>query len=129
LHFCGGAGAPARARQSVLAQLEGGLVDAQASDAALLVSELVTNSVVHADVGAGETLTVELLELEDRLRITVIDPGSPREPRLPPRVEHRQSQFGLLLIDQLSETWGFARGGAGTMHVWCELLLEPSPPL
>ena len=48
----GGEDAPARARRWVRSQLPGDVPASTASDAALLVSELVTNSVVHADVGS-----------------------------------------------------------------------------
>ena len=47
----GGDDAPTRARRSVHAQLDGHIPATAASYAALLVSELVSNSVVHANVG------------------------------------------------------------------------------
>ena len=56
----GGPDAPSRARRLVLSQLDGQIGPTTASDVALVVSELVTNSVVHADVGRRRTLTVEL---------------------------------------------------------------------
>ena len=65
----GGLSAPSRARRSVLSQLEGQIAPTTASDVALIVSELVTNSVLHANVGPGETLTVALTRLDDRVRI------------------------------------------------------------
>ena len=46
----GGVGAPSRARRSVLSLLEGHIAPTTASDVALIVSELVTNSVLHANV-------------------------------------------------------------------------------
>ena len=67
----GGTGAPFRARRSVLSQLGGQLAETGAADVALIVSELVTNSVLHANVGPDQTLTVECTALPDRLRITV----------------------------------------------------------
>ena len=72
----GGDDAPTRARRSVRSQLAGHIPATTASDAALLVSELVTNSVVHANAGAGRALTVEVTTLDDRLQIAVTDPGS-----------------------------------------------------
>ena len=53
----GGEGAPSRARKSVPSQLEGQIAPTTASDVALIVSELVTNSVLHANVGPGTMLT------------------------------------------------------------------------
>ena len=50
----GGDDAPTRARRSVRAQLAGQIPATTASDAELLVSELVTNSVVHATSALAE---------------------------------------------------------------------------
>ncbi len=123
----GGTTAPRRARRSVLLELEGQLADTRASDAALIVSELVTNSVLHANVGAHQTLTIELMRLEDALRITVIDPGSRLEPRLRRPDHQTPGGFGLFLVDELSSAWGFARDDIGGTRVWCDLPLELSP--
>src|SRR5580700_7309428 len=72
----GGRNAPTEARRWVGSRLEGQIPTATASDAALLVSELVTNSAVHANVGPRRSLTVELTTLDDRVRIAVTDSGS-----------------------------------------------------
>jgi hypothetical protein len=72
--FPGSHDAPIRARRSVRSQLEGHIPATTASDAALLVSELMTNSVVHANVGARRALTVDVTMLDDRLRTAVTDP-------------------------------------------------------
>ena len=129
--IAGGAGAPAQARRVVLSHVEDQLGVTRASDAALLVSEIVTNSVVHASVGSDETLRLELLTLADRVRITVVDRGSREEPRLRRLAGERREHFGLLLVEELADAWGFARGREGTMRVWCEMLFEAtasSPP-
>lgn len=123
----GGDDAPARARRSVRSLLEGQIPARAASDAALLVSELVTNSVVHANVGVGRSLTVEVTTLDDRLRIAVTDPGSRVRPSLLPRDPEIAGGLGLLLVDELCETWGVWQD-LGPTCVWCELLLDQSPP-
>ena len=123
----GGVDAPRRARMSVLARLDGQIGPTRATDAALIVSELVTNSVLHANVGQDQALTVELMTHEDRLRISVIDPGSRLEPRLLPPDPETAGHFGLHLVDALSAAWGVAREAIGTTSVWCELLLDPVP--
>ena len=56
----GGHDPPTRARGSVRSHFEGHIPAATASGAALLVSELVTNSVVHANVGPQRALTVDV---------------------------------------------------------------------
>jgi anti-sigma regulatory factor (Ser/Thr protein kinase) len=124
----GGVGAPSRARSSMLSHLGGQIANLRAGDAALIVSELVTNSVLHAKVGPGQTLTIRFATLEDRLRITVTDPGSPLEPHLRPSDDRNPGGYGLKIVDELSSAWEVTRDDAGRTTVWCELLLN-LPPL
>jgi anti-sigma regulatory factor (Ser/Thr protein kinase) len=93
-----------------------------ASDAALIVSELVTNSVQHANVGVHQSLTLELAWLDDRIRIAVSDPGSELEPRLLPADPTRLGGLGLRLVDQVALAWGVVWTEDAT-RVWCELPL------
>jgi hypothetical protein len=46
------------------------------ADVALIVSELVTNSVLHADADSSQLLRITVERLKDRLRIGVTDNGS-----------------------------------------------------
>jgi len=126
IQICGGVGAPRQARNSVLSRLEGRVSDADALDAALIVSELVTNSVVHAKVAADRAVTVELTTFEDRLRITVVDSGGPSEPRMLVPDLAGSGGFGLFIVDALAGAWGLARDCVGTTSVWCDLMLGPS---
>jgi anti-sigma regulatory factor (Ser/Thr protein kinase) len=121
----GGDDAPTRARRSVRSQLEGHIPATTASDAALLVSELVTNSVIHANVGPRRALTVEVTTLDDRLRIAVTEPGSRLRPCMLPSHPETPGGLGLLLVDELCETWGVWQD-LGPTCVWCELLLDQS---
>lgn len=122
----GGVGAPGRARRSVLSQLEGQIAPATARDVALVVSELVTNSVLHANVDEGRTLTVELTRLDDHVRINVIDPGSRLEPHVLPRDPERLGGWGLRVVEELSQAWGVARNGIAGTRVWCDILVDRS---
>lgn len=124
----GGVTAPLRARRAVLSQLEGTLTETRAADLALIVSELVTNSVIHANVAADQTLTVNCTTTEDRLRITVTDPGSRLEPHLRPHGHDTTGGCGLLIVDELSSAWGVGHDSHGSTSVWCELLLGLSAP-
>lgn len=121
LQIRGGRTAPFRARTSVLSELDGQLTEFGAADLALIISELVTNSVRHAHVGPGETLTVECAARADGLRVTVTDPGSVLRPRLRSPDPAATTGCGLRLVDRLSTAWGVLRGPAGTTSVWCEL--------
>jgi anti-sigma regulatory factor (Ser/Thr protein kinase) len=124
----GGRGAPRAARRLVLSRLDGELADTRLLDVALIVSELVTNSVLHADVGLDQSLTVDLEMFGDRLRITVTDPGSPLEPQLVAPGPGTPGGLGLRLVDQLSTAWGVGHDPIGTTQVWCDLLLDPLSP-
>ncbi|MGH2884641.1 MAG: ATP-binding protein [Solirubrobacteraceae bacterium] len=123
----GGRGAPARARRHVLSQLDGEVSETRAADAALVVSELVTNSVVHAAVGDDQSLWVELATVDDHLRIAVVDPGSELEPRILPPDPMNDGGLGLVLVDRLCSTWGVVHNTAGTTRVWCDLPLDRAP--
>lgn len=122
--IAGGKGAPARARKHLLAQLEADVSSSRASDAALIVSELVTNSVIHAQVGPDQAILLELTALPDHLRIAVIDPGSHQEPRILASDPDASGGFGLRLVHHMSSAWGVVRDAAGTTRVWCELPLD-----
>jgi anti-sigma regulatory factor (Ser/Thr protein kinase) len=90
---------------------------------AVIVSELVTNSVVHANVGHDQSLCVQLTPLGDRLRIAVTDPGSESEPRLLPQDPAAPGGFGLRVVDQVSAAWGIVREISGATRVWCDVPL------
>lgn len=122
----GGVGAPGRARRSVLSQLQGQIAPSTARDVALVVSELVSNSVLHADVNPGRTLTVGLTRLDDRLRINVIDPGSRLEPHVLPPDPERLGGWGLRVVEEVSDAWGVSRNGIAGTRVWCDILLDRS---
>ncbi len=108
----------------MLSQLGGQFAETGAADLALIVSELVTNSVLHANVGPHQTLTLECTALPDRLRITVTDPGSRLQPHLRPPERGASGGYGLAIVEALSSAWGVVRNPAGTTSVWCELPLD-----
>jgi anti-sigma regulatory factor (Ser/Thr protein kinase) len=89
----------------------------------LLVSELVSNAVLHSDAPSASeiVLQAELLN-EGAVRVEVIDHGSgfTAAPRDPARAV---GGFGLYLVDQQATRWGVDREG-GT-RVWFELAKSP----
>jgi len=85
--------------------------------AVLLVSELVTNALRHADdTGA---IGLELTSAGTWLRVEVQD-GDPhwRVSRSPADCD--ESGFGFVLVDSLAARWGMRRVSAGKA-VWAEL--------
>lgn len=111
-------GAVRSARSVVRGQLRDWGLDSLADLAALLVSELVTNSLRHATGPIGVRLVrpaglggVLLVEVSDPL------PDPPRERVARPDDE---SGRGLQLVAHSSRRWGTRPGGAGKT-VWFEL--------
>ncbi|MCZ4121318.1 ATP-binding protein [Streptomyces sp. H39-S7] len=90
-----------------------------AGDAALLLSELATNAILHGCV--AERLFEVRLALSARvLRVSVRDGRENAHPRS--RCPGPDDQFGrgLLLVQALAARWG-VRPGPGGKEVWCEL--------
>ncbi|WP_067015264.1 ATP-binding protein [Streptomyces dysideae] len=115
-------GSPAQARRLTRARLNGWSVCEDTCDsAALVVSELVTNAIVHT---ASSHIVCELHDGADLLRIAVRDEGcAPGELGGPhpsgPRSEEERGR-GLLLVDALCHAWGALQHGPGLL-VWAEL--------
>ena len=88
-------------------------------DMRLLVTELVTNSVRHADAASGEPVQVEVSVAGDHVFVSVEDGGSGFKPK--PRSAHspRDSGWGLHLVERLSSRWGVSN--QGRTRVWLEL--------
>ncbi|MFE5794360.1 ATP-binding protein [Streptomyces sp. NPDC056503] len=86
--------------------------------AALVVSELVTNAVLHT---ASSRIVCELRQGADSVRIAVRDEGGPAGPRIRDCGADERGR-GLLIVDALCEAWGAERTGHGTAQiVWAEL--------
>jgi anti-sigma regulatory factor (Ser/Thr protein kinase) len=120
----------ARARRELVAVLEvwglGKLQDA----AALVLSELVTNAVVHARSPRGRLIETRLLRLDDgRVRIEVHDAnGCPPVPRASGDTD--EGGRGLTLVDALTgQQWGVSRREGVGKAVWA-IVAEPGaqPP-
>ncbi len=90
-------------------------------DAALLVSELVSNVVDH--VQGEAVLTLELALGGDWLRISVAD-GSAVRPVVRELQEDRPRGRGLQLVEAIADRWG-AEDHHGGKRVWFELAPPP----
>ncbi|MGW1102270.1 ATP-binding protein [Streptomyces sp. NPDC002540] len=110
----------AGARRLTRARLDEWRLDEDTHEAAILiVSELVTNAVVHT---MSARVVCELHRLDRRLRIAVQDQGHlPGGPRLC-RTSDDEHGRGLLLVDAMSSSWGSRDAGNGSGRiVWAEL--------
>ncbi|MEU9474915.1 ATP-binding protein [Streptomyces sp. NPDC048191] len=112
-------GSVAQARRLAHARLTGWSVCADTCDsAALVVSELVTNAIVHT---ASSRVVCELHDHDDMVRIAVRDEGcAPGEPHPSPQRPDEEHGRGLLLVDALCRAWGAQESGPGLL-VWAEL--------
>lgn len=120
VEIVGGAGAPARARGWVRSCRAGGSIGSE-PDVALIVSELVTNSVVHAHADSAQLLRITVARLKDRVRIAVRDSGAETLPHLSEAGDGTAGGLGLRIIDRLCLRWGVVRNGTGTTEVWCDV--------
>lgn len=119
-------GAPCAARQVVARYLGDRVAPSVFDNAQLLISELVTNSVRHSGVVAGEQLTVRVDLAQTWCRVEVEDPGHDGviAPRPPDRADG--SGMGLNLVQMLSERWGLERACEGGTRVWAQLSRAPA---
>ncbi|MEO5680277.1 MAG: ATP-binding protein [Acidimicrobiales bacterium] len=106
-----------RARRTIAAFLDptdvpGAVVD----DLLLLVSELVTNAVVHA----GSPPVVSLDADEQRIKVAVADRDPGSRPSIGAPGPGATSGRGVLLVDRLSARWGVEPQSSGKV-VWFEL--------
>jgi anti-sigma regulatory factor (Ser/Thr protein kinase) len=89
-------------------------------DISLLVTELVTNAVLHGGAAANGSLQVEFMRRDGHVRVQVIDPETEFE--LAALASNRDSLgvWGLFLLDRIAERWGVRADDSGTC-VWFEL--------
>ncbi|MFD9004316.1 ATP-binding protein [Streptomyces sp. NPDC059582] len=119
-------GSPAQARRLTRARLTGWSVCEDTCDtAALVISELVTNAIVHT---ASSHVVCELHDGDERVRIAVRDEGcAPGEPHPSPQRPEEEHGRGLLLIEALCHSWGAQEHGTGLL-VWAELRRRTETP-
>jgi serine/threonine-protein kinase RsbW len=94
----------------------------------LVVSELVTNAIVHTKSGApGGTVTVALCPGLGGVLVQVRDDGGPSEPRLTSVTADpgsgAEQGYGLLLVDALADRWGSISSPDGRI-TWCRIGLQ-----
>ena len=90
--------------------------------AVLLVSEVVTNSLVHGgSAGAGETVTVTVVAWDAGVRVEVAGCKADGVPVLRRPDDAAEGSRGLRLVEELAARWGYERGG-GQATTWFEAL-------
>lgn len=105
---------PAAARRFVAGALTAAGVP-QSEAVPVVVSELVTNSVLHAGTPSEVVVAVD----EVRVRVEVHD-GDPTLPTMRTPSPETVAGRGLMLVDALTDRWGCAPGTGGKV-VWFEV--------
>lgn len=85
----------------------------------LLVSELVSNAVLHSNAPADTPIVLTTSVTKDMIRVTVTDTGDGFIPKPRKPETAKGGGYGLYLVDRAARRWGIDREG-GT-RVWFEL--------
>ncbi|MDP9295287.1 MAG: ATP-binding protein [Actinomycetota bacterium] len=91
-----------------------------AERAQLLVSELVTNSVQHAERHVDDSIELDIRMLPASLSVEVTDSGPGFEPKISTPTMYQHSGWGLYLLDQLADRWRVSPS-EHEVCVWFEL--------
>ena len=115
--------APAAARRA-LDGFRGQLEEDVIERSALVVTEVVTNSVTHAGLTAAQQIDLNIQVSPGRLRIEVTDAGTGGfDPVVTFPYPGQRSGWGFWMVDQLTDRWGV--DVSRSTHVWCEFDLDP----
>jgi anti-sigma regulatory factor (Ser/Thr protein kinase) len=91
-------------------------------DLRLLVSELVTNSVLHGGMGPGDRLHLHVDTPDHRVRVEVCDDGAGWTEQMRSTAldsDQPPGGWGLMLVGALADSWGVEAGERTC--VWFEL--------
>ena len=105
-------------RRSLLEALPAGTSSDLEDDAALLLTEVVTNVVLHSGTGPDDEFMVRLFGTDERLRIEVEDAGAGFDVPQPLPLDNG---FGLRMVQRLSAAWGIRPGRRPPTVMWFEL--------
>jgi len=112
-------GAPAAARRAI-EDLRWLMPDDSFESLRLVVSELVTNAVIHGSAGTEDAfITLDIREENDCVRVEVVDHGSgfPGESQRPTTTSAHGR--GLFIVDQVASRWGIERDDR--TKVWADV--------
>jgi anti-sigma regulatory factor (Ser/Thr protein kinase) len=113
--------AAAEARRVLLALA---LPEATREDLALIVTELVTNAVLHAGLSGADRVEVSLTNGAGSVRLEVHDPGPGFKCPSPPSLDSIVAGGrGLVIVAALSDSWGIDCGDGGCT-VWCRVPVD-----
>jgi anti-sigma regulatory factor (Ser/Thr protein kinase) len=109
------------ARQRLTADLAAaGIFQGAVRDAALVVSELLSNSIRHARPLPGANVQVAWAVEDGSVEVAVSDGGGPTRPRQAHASVSSLGGRGLDIVEYLARTWGVRADDAG-LTVWAVL--------
>jgi anti-sigma regulatory factor (Ser/Thr protein kinase) len=106
---------PAQARRIIAEELSSVLPAGQLEDVKLMVSELVTNGIIHSDQEDDVPVILDVCVNGD-IRCGVLDQGPGFAARMHQKQE-RRGGWGLRLVEQLADRWGIQSSPQRT-EVW-----------
>jgi anti-sigma regulatory factor (Ser/Thr protein kinase) len=113
------------ARRHLVADLvSAGMYESVVGDAALVVSELLSNAIRHAAPLPGSTVRVAWTLHDDALRVAVSDAGGGPLPHVTQASPAAPGGRGLSIVETLSARWGVLRDESETT-VWAVLAAAP----
>ncbi len=116
--------APGVARAAITGLCERvGVTGSRRQTLVLLVSEIVTNAVVHAKASPDTPIRFKADADEGRIRIEVHDGGHDFTQPSAAATQQRGGGWGLRLVEREARRWG-VQNNDGT-RVWFELALDP----
>jgi anti-sigma regulatory factor (Ser/Thr protein kinase) len=115
----GGPRAPESARAKLSESLDEQIEEPVVHDLRLLVSELVTNCVLHGGATGEGAITVRTAVSDDAVRTEVCHDGPGFVPPSHEPDLDSPGGLGLFLVEQMSAAWGIAEGRETC--VWFEL--------
>jgi len=110
-------GATGEARKKIAA-LAADLPGELREDLQLLVSELVANSLRHAELTEDGWIDLRARVAAQTVRVEVSDPGQGFRHRDRASELSLEDKSGLWMLDKIADRWGVVRDGA--THVWFE---------
>jgi anti-sigma regulatory factor (Ser/Thr protein kinase) len=116
------------ARRRLTSDLDAaGIYEAAVCDAAIVVSELLSNAIRHAAPLPDAQVEVTWSLDHDALRIAVSDAGDGPLPHVTEPAPGAPGGRGLGIVESLSDRWGVLRED-GVTTVWAQLA-APHPPV
>ena len=107
-------------RRLVSDLLEAGICGPTVADAAVVISELMSNALRHAKPLPGSSIRVAWHLDAGTVQVSVSDGGGPTRPELGEPTQSTTGGRGLRIVERLSRRWGTRSDDDGTT-VWAEV--------